>query len=169
MVSGDNSTTCFLFEVLKGPQSNCNKPDDSYPPNCNSLYVLIHMGGFDMCSGSEHLMFKQNTYSTTNPVMAHTMDAFLSSVVLTVSCLPSLTTWIMDYELRQGTKLDYLFFESTSLLEASEFQLLKAQYNQERTQFLTAPMRLLENPRLTGYTLTANRFMFLSTADGSLA
>ena len=39
----------------------------------------------------------------------------------------------MDYELHQGTKLDYLFFESTRLLEASEIQLLKAQCEQHKS------------------------------------
>ena len=73
----------------------------------------------------------------------------------------------MDYELTQGTKLDYLFFESTRLLEASRIQLVKAQCEQERTQILTVLMLSLENPRLAGYMLTGNSGMFLST-DGSL-
>ena len=74
----------------------------------------------------------------------------------------------MDYEMHMGTKLDYLFFQSSRLLQASEIQLLKNQCEQERTQILTILMLSLENPRLAGYMLTGNRSMFLET-DGSLA
>ena len=73
-----------------------------------------------------------------------------------------------DYEMHMGTKLDYLFFQSSRLLQASEIQLLKNQCEQERTQILTNLMLSLENPRLAGYMLTGNRSMFLET-DGSLA
>ena len=39
----------------------------------------------------------------------------------------------LDYELHQGTKLDYLFFESSKMLEGSEIQLLKNLCEQVRT------------------------------------
>ena len=74
----------------------------------------------------------------------------------------------MDYELQQSTKLDYLFFESSRALQASELNLLQNQCEQERIQVFTILMLSLENPRLAGYTLTGNRSMFLET-DGSLA
>ena len=74
----------------------------------------------------------------------------------------------MDYEIHMGTKLDYLFFQSSRLLQVSEIQFLKNQCEQERTQVLTILMLSLQNPRLTGYMLTGNRSMFLET-DGSLA
>ena len=74
----------------------------------------------------------------------------------------------MDYELHQSTKLNYLFFESTRLLDALEIQLLKAQCEQERTHVLTILMFSMESPRPTGYMLTGNRSMFLNTV-GSLA
>ena len=46
---------------------------------------------------------------------------------------PYINTWLnMDYELQQGTKLDYLFFESSRALQASELNLLKIQCEQER-------------------------------------
>ena len=67
-----------------------------------------------------------------------------------------------------GTKIDYLFFQSSRLLQATEIQLLRNQCEQERTQILTNLMLPLENPRLAGYMLTGNRSMFLET-DGSLA
>ena len=74
----------------------------------------------------------------------------------------------MDYEMHMGTKLDYFFFQSSRLLQASEIQLLKNQCEQERTQILTVLMLSLENSRLARYMLTGNRSMFLQT-DGSLA
>ena len=67
-----------------------------------------------------------------------------------------------------GTKIDYLFFQSCRLLQATEIQLLQNQCEQERAQILTNLMLALENPRLAGYMLTGNRSMFLET-DGSLA
>ena len=73
----------------------------------------------------------------------------------------------MDYEMHMATKLDYLFFQNSRLLQASEIQLVKNQCEQERTQILTILMLSLENPRLAGYMLTGNRSIFLET-DGSL-
>ena len=67
-----------------------------------------------------------------------------------------------------GTRIDYLFFQSSRLLQATEIQLPENHCEQERTQILTNLMLVLENPRLAGYMLTGNRSMFLET-DGSLA
>ena len=74
----------------------------------------------------------------------------------------------MDYELQQGTKLDYLFFESSRALQASELNLLKIQCEQERIQIFTTLTLSLENHTLAGFMLTGNRRMFLQK-DGSLA
>ena len=74
----------------------------------------------------------------------------------------------MDYEMHMVTKLDYLFFQSSRILQISEIQLFKGQCEQERTQILSILMLSFRNPRLARYMLTANRSMFLET-DGSLA
>ena len=74
----------------------------------------------------------------------------------------------IDYEMHFGTKFDYLFFQSSRLLQATEIQLLQNQCEQERTQLLTNLMLAPENPRLAGYMLTGNRSMFLET-DRSVA
>ena len=55
----------------------------------------------------------------------------------------------MDYEMHMGTELDYLFFQSSRLLQASEIQFLEKQREQERTQFPTILMLSHENSRLT--------------------
>ena len=74
----------------------------------------------------------------------------------------------MDYELQQGTKLDYLFFESSRALEASKLNLLKDQCEQKRIQIFFTLMLSLEIPRFAGYLRTGNRSSLLET-DGSLA
>ena len=74
----------------------------------------------------------------------------------------------LEYELHQGTKLDYLFFKSSKMLEGSEIQILKNVCEQERTPILTFLMLSMENPGVARYMQTENRSMFLST-DGSLA
>ena len=74
----------------------------------------------------------------------------------------------IDYEMHLGTKIDYLFFQSSRLLQATEIQLLQNQCEQERTQILINLMLALENPVLAGYMLTGNRSMFLEI-DGSVA
>ena len=51
IVSSNDSTTKFLCQVYNRPQNFCNKPDDVYPTNYESLYVSIQLGGFDMTSG----------------------------------------------------------------------------------------------------------------------
>ena len=48
--------------------------------------------------------------------------------------------------MNMGTKLDYLFFQSSRLLQASEIQLLKNQCYREQTQILTILMLSLETP-----------------------
>ena len=74
----------------------------------------------------------------------------------------------MDYEMHLGTKVDYLFFQSSRLLQATEMQLLQNQCEQQRTQILTNLMLTLGNPGLAGYMLAGNRSVFLET-NGSLA
>ena len=120
IVCGNDSTTKFLFEVYNRPQKYCNKPDDVYPTNYESLYVSIQFGGFDMTSGrrlgiSMGETSKLHYYSPEDGSGNGPSDSN-----------PTPRYLIMDYEPHQGTKLDYLFFESTHLLEASEIQLLKS-------------------------------------------
>ena len=55
-----------------------------------------------------------------------------------------------------ATKIDYLIFQSSRLLQATETQLLKNQCEQERTQNLTNLILAPENPRLADYMLTGN-------------
>ena len=164
-ISGPDSSTKFLFEVENNLQKHCGKPTDIYPTNYDSLYVAINNGGFDLRSrrnlgkernGATQLL--QHIAPTENNRFAqlyaydpkHTShktnneDMFLN----------------IHYEMQMGTKLNYLFFQSSRLLQASEIQLLKNQCEQERAQILTILMLSPENPRLAGYMLTGNRQRF---------
>ena len=62
----------------------------------------------------------------------------------------------MNYEMHLGTKIDYLFFRSSRLLQAPDIELLQNQCEQERTQILTNLMLTGENCRFAGFILTGN-------------
>ena len=133
------------------------------------MYVAIHYGGFDMKTGRKlnelgpHLLQYQNNAFSSKPGNLYVYSPQPKPAD------PYIKTWLkMDYELQQGTKLDYIFFESSRALQAPELNLLKNQCEQERIQLFTILMLSLENPRHAGYMLTGNRSMFLEI-DGSLA
>ena len=128
-VSGSNNTSQYLFEVKTELKICCNKPVQVYRTNYDSLYVVIDFGGFDLASGkrmgfsggTEHLQYYQPSVSSDGrlfvpkPESPHTDNPN--------SQTPHYLN--LDYELNQGTILDYLFFESSKMLEGSEIQLLK--------------------------------------------
>ena len=74
----------------------------------------------------------------------------------------------MEYEMHLGTKIVYVFFQSSRLLQATEIQQLLNQCEQKRTRVITNLMLALEKPRLARCMLIGNTSMFLET-DGSLA
>ena len=172
-ISGPNSTTKFVIEVKNTSQKHCGKLTDIYPTNYDSLYVAIISRGFNLRSrrnlgkernGATQLL--QYTPATENNGFA---QLYAYDPEHTTHKTSDEDMYLnMVYEMHMGTKLDYLFFQSSQLLQASEIQLLKNQCEQERTQILTILMLSLENPRLAGYTLSGNRSMFLET-DGRLA
>ena len=168
-----DSTTKFVFEVNNNPQKHCEKPTDFYPTNYDSLYVAIISGGFDLRSG-RNLGKEQNGATQLLQYIPPTENNEFAQLY---AYDPKHTSHKrsdedmhlnMDYEMHMGTNLDYLFFQSSRLLQASEIQLLKNQCQRERTQFLTILMLPHDNPRLAGYMLIGNRSMFLES-DGRLA
>ena len=173
IISGPDSTTKFVFEVKNNPQKHCGKPTDIYPTNYDSIYVAIISGGFHLRS-ARNLGKKRNGATQLLQYIPPTENNGFAQLYAYDPKHTSHKTsdedmyLDMDYEMHMGTKLDYLFFQSSRLLQASEIQLLKNQCEQERTQILTILTLSLENPRLAGYMLTGNRSMFLET-DGSLA
>ena len=172
-ISGPDSTSKFVFENKNNPQKHCGRPKDIYPTNYDSLYVAIISGGFGLRSG-RNLGKKWNGATQLLRRIAPTENnGFAQLYALDPKHTSHKTSdgnmyLKMDYEMHMGTKLDYLFFRSSPLLQASEVQLLKNQCEQKRTQILTILMLSLENARLAGYMLTGTRSMFLET-DGSLA
>ena len=173
IISGPNSTTKFVFEVKNDPQKHCGKPTDVYPTNYDSLYVAIISGGFDLRSGRNLGKERSGATQLLQYIPPTENSGFAQLYAFDPKHITHKTSnedmyLNMDYEMQMGTKLDYLFFQSSRLLQASEIQLLKNQCEQERTQILTILMLSLENPRLAGCMLTGNRSMFLET-EGSLA
>ena len=173
IISGPDSTTKIVFEVKNNPQKHCGKPTDIYPTNYDSLYVAIISGGFDLRSGRNLGKERNGATQLLQYISPTENNGFAQLYAYDPKHTSQETSdedkyLNMDYEMHMGTKLDYLFFQSSQLLQASEIQLLKNQCEQERLQIPTILMLSLENPRLAGYMLTGNRSMFLET-DGSLA
>ena len=173
IISGPDSTTKFVFEVKNNSQKHCGKPTDIYPTNYDSLYVAIISGGIDLRSGRNLGKERNGATQLLQYIPPTENNGFAQFYAYDPKHTSHKTSdedmyLNMDYEMHMGTKMDYLFFQSSRLLQASEIQLLKNQCEQERTQILTILMLSLENPRLVGYMLTGNRSMFLET-DGSLA
>ena len=176
VISGAESGSKFVFEVKNNPQKHCGKPTYIYPTNYDSLYMDRLSEGFDMDTGRN--LGRDNNGATKilqylgpkekgdfGQLYAHNPKLEGTQKVQTADPDNYLN---IDYEMHLGTKIDYPFFQSSRLLQATEIQLLQNQCEQERTQILTNLMVALENPRLAGYMLTGNRSMFLET-DGCVA
>ena len=137
IISGPDSITKFVFEVKNNPQKHCGKPPDFYPTIYDSVYVAIISGGFDLRSGRN--IGKERNGAT----QLHAYDPISTSHETGDENIDL----NMDYEMHMGTKLDYLLFQSSRLLQASEIQLLKNQSEQERKPIFTIAMLSLENTR----------------------
>ena len=176
VISRTDSSSKVVFEVKNNPQKHCGKPTSIYPTNYDSLYMDRLSEGFDMDSG-RNLGRDQN--GTTKilqylgpkekgdfgQLYAHNPKLEGTEKVQTTDPDNYLN---IDYEMHLGKKIDNSFFQSSTLLQATEIQLLQNQCEQERTQNLTNLTLALENLRLAGYMLIGNRSMFLET-DGSVA
>ena len=176
VISGKDSTSKFVFEVKNNPQKHCGKPTPIYPTNYDSLYMARLSEGFDMNTGRNLGREKNGETKILQYLGPQAKNDFgqlyahnpqLEGIQIPKANDPN-SYLNMDYEMHLGTKIDYLFFQSSRLLQATEMQLLQNKCEQERTQILTNLMLALENPRLAGYMLTGNRSMFLEK-DGSLA
>ena len=137
MISTNDSTSKFLFEVYNYTQKVCNKPNDVYATNYESMYIAIHTSEFHMASGlkMEHrrgsYYLQYSTDNSGNPELyVYNRDATDKEKYA--------NTWLhMDYEIQIGTKLGYLIFESIRALQSTEIQMLKNQCEPDRTQILT--------------------------------
>ena len=176
VISGAGSSSKFVIEVENNPQKHCGKPTSIYPTNNESLYMDRLSEGFDMDTG-RNLGRDQNGSAKIlqylgpkekgdfGQLYAHNPKLEGTQRVQTVDPDNYLN---IDYEMHLGTKMDYQFFQSSRLLQATEIQLLQNPCEQERKEILTNLLLAVENPRLAGYMLTKNRSMLLET-DGSVA
>ena len=137
IVRGRNYTSQYLFAVKTEPKIFCNKPVQVYPTNYDALYVVIDFGVFDLApgksmgfsKGTQHLQNYQPSVSSDGRLFVHKPES-----LHTDNPKPGTPNYLnLDNELHQGTKLDYLFFESSRMLEGSKIQLLKNLCEQERT------------------------------------
>ena len=155
VISGADYSSKFVFEVKSNPQKQCGKPTSIYPMNYDSLYMDCLSEVFDMNTGRnlgrdqngateilQYLGPKQK--GDFGPLYAHNPKLEGTQKVQTADPDNYLN---IDYEMHLGTKIDYLFFQSSRILQATEKQLLQNQCEQERTQILTNLFLALENPR----------------------
>ena len=124
IVCQNTSENNHLFEVKTHPQHLCYKPTEVYPTTYDSKYVALHYGGFDMKTGRKitelgpHLLQYQDNAFFSKPGNLYVYSPQLKPAD------PYINTWLnMDYELQHGTKLDYVFLESSRALQASELNL----------------------------------------------
>ena len=153
--SVDRIQQLSLYSVKNNPQKHCGKPTEIYPTNYDSLYVALISACFDLrCR--RNLGKERNGATQILQYIPRTENNGFSQLYAydpkhTSHKTSKLVMYLnMDYEMHMGTNLDYLFFQSSRLLQASEVQLSKKQCETERTQILTILMLSLENPRLAG-------------------
>ena len=158
VISGADSSSKFVFQVKNNPQKHCGKPTSIYPTNYDSIHMDHLSEGFDMDTGKslgrdqngatkilQYLRPKEK--GDFGQLYAHNPKLEGTQKVQTVDPDNYLN---IDYEMYLRKKIDYLFFQSSGLLPATEIQFLQNQCEQERTQILTNLMLTIENPRLAG-------------------
>ena len=165
VISGTISSSKFAFEVKNNPRKHCGRPTSIYPTNYDSLYVDGLSEILDMVAGGnlgryqngetkflQYLGPKQKgdfgQLYAHNPQLEGTEKSLRENPDKYLN---------FDYEMHIARKVDYMFFQSSQLLQATEIQLLQNQCELERTQVLTKLMLAIENPRLAGYMLTGKR------------
>ena len=132
--SRNDSENKYLFEIKNRPHMLCNKPSDVYPTTYESLFVAICYCGFDMKTAKYDSTSIQSPQDALYPNDQEKDEPGQTKlwVASNYHSDPYSGTWLnMDYELQQGTKLDYLFCESSRALKASELHLLKNQFEQD--------------------------------------
>ena len=155
IISGPDSTTKFVFEVKNSPRKHCGKLADFYPTNYASLYVASISGGFNLRFGRNLCKERRGATQILQYIAPTENNGFTQLYAYNLKHTYHKTSdediyLNMDYEMHMGTKLDYLLFQSSRILQVSEIQLFKNQCEQEQTQILSIVMLSLENPRLAG-------------------
>ena len=166
IVSGRNNTSQHLFEVKTESQFFCINQYKYTRPTTIHYTLVFDFGGFDLASGkgmefsggTQRLHYYQPSVSSDERLFVHKRESPHKD-----NPNPETPHYLnLDYEFHQGTKLDYLFFESPKMLDGSKIHFIKNLCEQERTQIIKILMLSMESPRPVGYMLTGNHFMFLS-------
>ena len=143
VISGAESSSKIVTEVKNNPQKHCGKPTSISPTNYESLYIDRLSKGFDMDTG-RNLGRDQNGATKMLQYMgpkekgdfgqlyAHNPELEGTQKVQPADPDNYLNT---DYEMHLGTKIDYLFFQSSRLLQATEIQLLQINANKNVPKF----------------------------------
>ena len=118
IITGPDSTTKFVFELKDNPQKHCGKPTDIYPTNYDSLYVLNISGGFDLRSGWNLGKERNGATQLLQYIPLTENNGFARLYAYDPKHTSHKTSdegmyLNMDYEMHMGTKLDYLFFQSS--------------------------------------------------------
>ena len=131
VISADDSRTKFVFEVKNNPQKHCGKPTSIYSTNCGSFYLDRVSEGLDMDTG-RNLGRDENggteilqdlgpkEKSNFGQLYAHNPQLEGTQESQTQDSSKYLN---IDYGMHLGTKIDYSFFRSSQLLQATEVQL----------------------------------------------
>ena len=125
IISGPDSTTQFVFEVKNNPQKHFGKPTDIYYTNYDSLYVASISGGFDLRSGRNLGTERNGVTQLLQYIAPIENNGFAQLYAYDPKHKSQKTSdedmyLNMDYEMHMGTKLDYLFFQSSQF-----FRLLR--------------------------------------------
>ena len=118
IISGHDSTAKFVFEFKNNPQKHCGKPTDIYPTDGDSLYVALISGGFDLRSGGNLGKERNGATQILQYVPPTENNGFAQLYAYDPKHTSHKTSdedmyLNMDYEMHMGTKLDYLFFQSS--------------------------------------------------------
>ena len=151
----------FMFQVYNKPQPLCSHPQIVYPTPYDSLYISLR-DGFDMNTGEPIQKYNSDTGAIT------LKNKYYSSDNKTVDTKHFQIYENIDFEAHLGKKIDYLHFNNLRQLQTSTLELLRNDYELERSTILNTLMISLENPCLAEYTLTRNRSMFIKT-NGNVA
>ena len=125
IISGPDSGTKFILEVKNNPRKHCGKPTAIYPTNYNSLYVAIISGGFNLRSGRDLGRERNSATQLLQYIPPTENNGFARLHAYDPKHTSHKTSdedvyLNMDYEMHMGTKLDYLFFQSSRSLQASK-------------------------------------------------
>ena len=141
VISGPDSTTKFELENENNPQRHCGKPTFIILTYYDSLYVAIISGGFDLRSGGTLGKERNGATQLLQYIPPTENNGFAKLYAYEPKYTSHKTSdehmyLNIDYEMHVGTKMNYIFFQSSGLLQFSEIHLLKTNVSKNEHKFL---------------------------------